>query len=220
MSRGKQEPITILGGNTDPAIGVGGESDGAVDAGNHTGGAAEAAAPGLIVIDPAELGGRDGSGDGSGGNAGPGEPAKRRRGRPRGSTNRRSQKAPDINVNGLESILLSAHAMLAGIVQSPTLALDPTEAKQLSEAIAQVGRHYDMSVPAKTLDWTNLLMVCGAVYGPRVAIMVQEARAKRSVGQRPARPSPADTQHVNGADKSEGGPIVVDIPGVGKVVRH
>jgi hypothetical protein len=109
--------------------------------------------------------------------------------------------------------------MLAGITQTAELALDPTEAADLSKAIAAVGRHYDMTLPAKTLDWTNLMMVAGAVYGPRLIVILNNRRSARA---RPATMAPAaapsggggsstPTHHADGTVEVEaypGGPKI------------
>jgi len=70
--------------------------------------------------------------------------------------------------------------MLAGITKTAELALSPPEAKSLAEAVANVSRHYDVSVSAKALDWSNLVMALGMVYGTRLIAIRTNRRAARA----------------------------------------
>lgn len=61
----------------------------------------------------------------------------------------------------------------------PEIELDKVEAEKLSEAIGAVGRHYNMETSQKALDWSNLLMALGMIYGPRMfAVRVNKAAKK------------------------------------------
>ena len=66
--------------------------------------------------------------------------------------------------------------------------LDPKEAAQLAQAIANVQRHYESVISAKTLDWSRLVMTLGTIYGSRaLAIgMRRKAAAKKPPQQSPA----------------------------------
>lgn len=140
-------------------------------------------APGLILIDPGNIG-DSGSNNGSATDTAGDTP--KRRGRKPGSTYASKKGAANLDVNGVESILYSAHAMLAGIFKAQEFALDKTEAKSLAEAISNVSRHYDVAATQKSIDWTNLLMVCGMVYGTRFVAMRENRKAKRRDRQDPA----------------------------------
>lgn len=77
------------------------------------------------------------------------------------------------------------HGMAAAFLQTPELAIDGEEAKLLADAIAEVGKHYNIAPDPVTQAWLNLSMVVGAVYGPRVLVMWHKTKMPK-----PA-PSPA-----------------------------
>lgn len=200
-------------------VGNGGEADSVADAGNHSGGDAVLASqhPGAVVIDPADVGG--GSDDSSGG-TGPGEPEPRRRGRKPGSRNKpRSQKAGNLNPHGLELMLFSTHKMLASMTGAAELELDKDESAALAEAASAVARHYDFELPEKTVDWYNLMTMCGAIYGPRIVTLFQKARGKtRTPAATVAQPqattaAPARPVVVEPAPSKPGSDII-EIPGL------
>lgn len=89
-------------------------------------------------------------------------------------------------------ILLSTHAMLAGMTRTPEFALDQKEAKSVAEALANVSRHYDVSVSAKALDWTNLIMALGMVYGTRVFAIRNRRMNERAERAKPVGPAPME----------------------------
>lgn len=159
-------------------------------------------ASGLTIIDPADIDGSAGDGNSDGRNTGDnaGEPVRKRRGRPAGSARTARAKKATLDINGVEGILLSAHTLLAAIAKTPELILDKDEAKQLAEGIANVSRHYDLETTQKGMDWGNLIMVVGMIYGTRIFAI----RAKKASSKKPDVPQ---TMASN----------VVDIPGVGKI---
>jgi len=63
--------------------------------------------------------------------------------------------------------------------------ISPAEAKQLSDAIAQVARHYPVVGSAKGADWVQLLIVIATLGAPRVLTSWEQNRQ----GQRS--PAPA-----------------------------
>ncbi len=132
-------------------------------------------------LDPADLAspvnGSQGS-NGSGNGSSAGEPVRKRRGRKPGSIN--AKKGETISVDGLASIIFSAHAMLAGITHSQELMLDPTEATQLAQATANVSRHYGVAMAAKTVDWINFAMVAGGIYGTRLIAIRMRRQYERA----------------------------------------
>jgi hypothetical protein len=77
--------------------------------------------------------------------------------------------------------------MLATVTQSPEFVLADQEARQIAEAAARVGKHYDLTASAKAVDWAGLVMACAAVYGPRIAVvrhrkMYEAAQARQQQG--------------------------------------
>lgn len=214
MAKSDNEPVIILGNG--PSAGPTGNS-------RHTT-ASAAGISGLagdtIVIDPDAISGSVGNADGGGSG-----PVKRKRGRPAGSGGTAKTKGPPIDINGLEFILLSAHEMLAGMTQIEELEIDKEEAGKLSLAIANVGRHYNMAMSAKALDWTALFMTLGAVYGTRIAaIRIRRTMAKDTAktAPRPASTTPSNvtpiTPKPSAAPQQPNGPLrTINIPGLGTV---
>jgi len=171
--------------------------------------------PVIPAVDPATVTGAsepigdDHIGDdlGSGGN-GPEQPARRGRGRPRGSGGGSKDKALPLNVVGLEKLLVGIHGGLAMLLSSPGFALNTdqkvfdgkTEAQFLSQSVADVARHYNPKIfDQKTMDWSNLIQCMALIYGPRVYnIRHDRAMAKaRNVNPSPGRqagPRPVDPQ--------------------------
>lgn len=71
--------------------------------------------------------------------------------------------------------------MLAGIIKTPELAIDKTEADTIAAAAAQVAELYNIEASAHMVAWTNLLMTLGMVYGPRVVVMMSKPKAQPKV---------------------------------------
>lgn len=145
--------------------------------------------PRIITIDPASVDAPGvGNGDGSGGGSSDGGPAGSG-GRTRRKYTRRATsggKAQTLPLDVLSGILLSSHAMLAGITRTAELAIAPEEADTLARALSTVNAFYDVKVAEKTLAWVNLAMVAGTIYGTRlVAIRVRRGneRAARAATQ-------------------------------------
>lgn len=99
-----------------------------------------------------------------------GEPPKRGRGRPKGSTSKAKRATDAIDLNGLEKLLISIHVGLAAITKSPEWEIDEGEAKSLASASARCARHYPIldKVGDKAIDHLNLISVLGGVYGTRI----------------------------------------------------
>jgi hypothetical protein len=68
----------------------------------------------------------------------------------------------------------------------PVLALSKDEAQALAKAIANVQRHYESKVSAKTLDWIALMQCAGMIYGSRMITLGALRKAERQ--QQPAQP--------------------------------
>jgi hypothetical protein len=59
--------------------------------------------------------------------------------------------------------------MLAAVTSSPELILSEDESAKLASAVARVNDFYGgTTIPEKYMVWTNLVMACGSIYGPRV----------------------------------------------------
>ncbi len=206
-------PVIVGEPNGQPISGTGKPEDAAPGAPGHT-----ILADGTVIVDPAAIGGAAGTDD----NGASSQP--RRRGRKPGSTNRpRAEKGPAIDITGLEFILLNAHEMLAGITKTSELELEKEEAEKLAQSIANVGRHYNMAMSAKMVDWTALMMVLGSVYGTRFTairmrrIMERGSAAKPTQAQPAQRPAPAPPKAANGSAAPSGVIRTIQVPGVGPV---
>lgn len=67
--------------------------------------------------------------------------------------------------------------MLAAFTQSEFMTITKDEADKLSNATGNVLRHYDVpNVAPVAIDWTNLVMVLGMVYGTRIAAAMKANR--------------------------------------------
>lgn len=137
------------------------------------------------AIDPTKLAGGTGAGTGDGGTAGGDgddfDPAihegrdkrnadgsyRRKRGRKAGAGSAAKSTAP-ISVSGIEAVLVSMHGIMAAAIKVPELALAETEAAALAAAVAEVSRHYPMTIDPKTLAWFNLAGCAATIYGPRI----------------------------------------------------
>lgn len=82
--------------------------------------------------------------------------------------------------------------MMAMWTKAAEWALEPEEAEALADASGKVLRHYPKlagSVPAKVVDWGNLAMVVGGVYGTRIfAIRARLKEERAAKGGAPPKP--------------------------------
>lgn len=162
------------GGSTNTA-----GDDGNAAPGSGSGGNAGEWIAGFEAVEPTELGDAAGSGAG------------KRRGRPRGSRNAAPGTAPKkANLAGVEGILLSIHAIAAGLISVPELRLNPEEAKQYGDAIRNVSAQYDHRIDPKTMAWVQLALVTGTIYGGRIVLYYKRraAEEKQQNGGNPPRP--------------------------------
>ena len=173
---------------------------------------------------------------------GPEQPARRGRGRPRGSGNK--DKTLPLNVKGIERLLVGIHGGLALLLSSPSFALDTeqklfdgkTEAEFLAQSVADVSKHYNPKIfDQKTADWFNLIQCAALIYGPRIYNVRADRRAAnarpvnpaRPAGPKPVDPMPQAQRAANGhatpvpannyAPSSEKDILTGEIPGVGNV---
>jgi hypothetical protein len=73
--------------------------------------------------------------------------------------------------------------MLAGFAHNPALELSKDEAKAIAEASTNVARHYNAVLDPKIADWVVLLGTLGAIYGPRVFMLVGKKKPKAAQQQ-------------------------------------
>lgn len=165
-------------------------------------------------IDPAAATGT-GSTD-SGTSGAPDGTGKRKRGRPRGTGNSASaskgtaKNAFPLSVNGVETILLSVHTILASAISCPELLLDQKEANAIADGVAKVAAEYDVRMDPKTAAWINLATVASAVYGPRgIAIFVRVSSEKPARTTAPATNRNAPPPNV---DLSKFDPTKISMP--------
>lgn len=79
--------------------------------------------------------------------------------------------------------------MIAAFTGAPEWMLEEKEAQEVANAAVAVSRHYNVATTQKAIDWTNLAMVLGAVYGTR---FVAQSRAKKAAQQDINQPRGAD----------------------------
>jgi hypothetical protein len=83
----------------------------------------------------------------------------------------KSKKAP-LTVDGLAFSLSGIHALLAVTLSAPELAWKDDEAKIVAENMVAVSRHYNIEASQKTIDWGNLIVALGTVYGKKVVPLI------------------------------------------------
>jgi len=117
--------------------------------------------------------------------------------------------------------------MIAWATGTPELALDEEKEEHviLTRAVANVARHYGITVPSgKVVDWANLLKCLSVIYGPRIGAIALRHRAERAKNVTPVKketpqPAPQAAQQtpqsgrarvIIGAD-AKGNPIYQDV---------
>jgi hypothetical protein len=86
--------------------------------------------------------------------------------------------------------------MVGGIFRLPELKIDQGEAAQILDAVERVDQHYNwlqFRKASKPIDWTNLVGVLGAIYGPRFADIGRRMREQKPQGPvktQPMKPTP------------------------------
>lgn len=146
--------------------------------------------------EPAEGNGRDNGNAGGSGRKRRSDIGKRRG--PRGT----NQKA-GLEIDGLTAVLLSSHALLAGLTQARELELDEKEAKQLATALNGVAVYYDTVVSAKAMAWINLTQAVGLIYGTRL-FAIRQRRQEERLRRRPATPPPPQATAKPGSEANSG----------------
>lgn len=101
--------------------------------------------------------------------------------RGRASPNYGTRAKKKANLGVIEKSLKGIHAVAAVMLNNPVWSLTEQEAKDLAAALGEIQSVYGLEVmDEKTEAWINLIMVAGAVYGPRIVIpmMIKQAAPK------------------------------------------
>jgi hypothetical protein len=129
----------------------------------------------IVELDPTELqqfiadGDRDRDSDGTDS----GEPRKQRK--TRGPNKRTKQASQTIDVTAIQMV----HTMLSVVLHTPELALDESEAKQLSDAYAEFSKYHEVPlVTPKRLSEINFAGALLTVYGTRAVAVFRKGKRK------------------------------------------
>lgn len=120
----------------------------------------------------------------------------RRRGRPPGSKNQSSTRKVDIDVTQLADQIQGLHVMLAMLTGQPIFQLKPAECGTLAAAVANVGKHYNVSFDGPRAAIIQLVAVGGMIYLPRIVAIRQANQASRPPSEAPSAPSPEENAPI------------------------
>lgn len=176
---------------------------------------------GIPLVDPVtgDRIGDAGNDSDSGPSDGDGEPARKRRGRPKGYKlgPRVAKETPrSASLAGIEQLLLSIHGIAAATLNIEELELMPAEAKSLTEAINGVAKHYPVGMSEKTLAWANLGIVAIGVYGTRVAAygIRKKMEKQRKIPSGPQAVRPGHVQDAGFNTQATGSSRVNSVNGI------
>jgi len=116
-------------------------------------------------------------------------------------------KSKKTDLGFIEKSLVGIHAIVAAISKNEMWELTEDEAKNLAKALGKVQELYGIHLDPKTEAWIEVIGVAGAIYGPRVTVMMlMQGRGKKSDPiEQPAVQAATHTSgsvKPNGADKS------------------
>lgn len=132
---------------------------------------------GWTVIDPVAIGGGSG-----------GEP--RRRGRPRGTGAKGSDKAGAVGGFDLREILVSVHSMLAIRLNQPAMELTKEQAGKIQQAVKLVEKHHRIGMSQRHMDYAMAGWLIAEIYVPMAVTMYAGSKApKPSVEPAPVDPT-------------------------------
>jgi hypothetical protein len=95
--------------------------------------------------------------------------------------------------------------MAATVLKSPELVLEKGEADALANAIAEVEKHYSISLSPETRAWLGLATTAAMIYGPRAYLIAKRRKRDAPPKSQPAKPAtPLPTPEP--APSGEGGP--------------
>jgi hypothetical protein len=113
-----------------------------------------------------------------------------KRGRPPGSRS----KPVQINITGLEALLLGIHQTLQAATQVPEFGMSPVEAHNIAEAWAEAAKHYPvLNLDPKVAAIINLGTTISIVYGSRITAFKIRKSIERAQ-RRPIQPAPPTNQ--------------------------
>lgn len=110
---------------------------------------------------------------------------KRKRGRKSGgatgSSGKRKNASGSASVDAIRNALEGIHITCAFAFKTPELVLEDDESKPLSEAVAEVAKHYDIpDIAPVTVAWISLMVTAGRVYGPKAILIRERIRAEKA----------------------------------------
>lgn len=105
-------------------------------------------------------------------------------------------------------MLVAGHALLAEAMKTPEFALTPIEADTLAGSIGKVLKLYDIGMTAKAVAYSELIMACGGIYGPRLALVA----LKKKAAQQQAKPSAPVHPFINPKGNGNGAVFHGTIP--------
>jgi hypothetical protein len=83
-------------------------------------------------------------------------------------------------------MLLTVHVAAAGVLKTPELALDPSEAKSLAKALDDVNRAFPTNVDPRLVVVLNATAVAAMIYGPRFVTIADRMKRERKEGRQRA----------------------------------
>lgn len=114
-------------------------------------------------------------------------------GRTASATSSRSKADIQASIDGLSKTLVIIHAGLADTLKAPELKLEDTEGEGLAAAVANVLSEFDITPDPKIQAIVGLVMVAGAIYGPRAYLINERMKATK---QNPNRRGGATVSHL------------------------
>lgn len=203
----KRKPTFTLTGSGDnnevtgaPGGDAGSENNGA---GNETGGLGNLSGSNTDGVD----GGGNTAGNDPNAAAPPVAPAAkaegRKRGRPPGSKNGTTSSSKKGTVGVDEKTLAKqvqgVHVMLAMLTQQPIFQLSDNEAEMMAGALANVSRHYNVTLDGPRAAVFQLIAVGGMIYLPRIL-----AVRNQNLARQPQRPSAPQTPQESASVPHDG----------------
>lgn len=92
---------------------------------------------------------------------------------------RKSRADATETTRSIANMLYSAHLAIGTLVHSEVFPITKEEAEELGKAVTNVSQLYDLPVIGeKALAWTNLAMVMGTIYGPRIVAVKMNKKKK------------------------------------------
>lgn len=88
-----------------------------------------------------------------------------------------TKKGVDLNTDLFAMQLVGVHKMLAAVMKNPLMEISESEAKKLALALKQVMALHKIAIPAEYVAYVQLLGVCAALYGPRIALTMAAKKA-------------------------------------------